>query len=335
MNSKCCYISLLFLFSTGYHNSAIAQSKREYSNNELSFQYGFSIKGSVEFSLNKLTQTPVFRLCTNFGMGSNLLVRSLYFSINGELQLYNGGFGSKKRAGNKKPGFTLDLINAFTLTTGVNNYLTSDSLNAIVNTNRNIPLYYFSNFTYPALQNPYDYSISAGTNFIVSTDKYKTSQRVGFLNLHINRLQASYYNDGGTPFDETYLGDSKDRFYTGGALISYQDNSDKGINLIELGFKKFTGYTKNAFEVSNKMDLAFVNYNNPEQKYYNKSVWSLTVSNPEKGIGININRYNYTNWDIQHLIHFSIFNSYHLVPYDDYFSVSGIYYHDYTNIGLR
>ena len=335
MNKKCCYISLFYLCSAGCCSDSIAQSKRVYSNSELSFQYGLSIKGSVELSLTKLSQKPLFRLCANFGMGSNLLTRALYFSVNGELQLYNGGFGSKKRPGNEKPALVLDFINAFTLTTGLNNYLTSDSFPAIKNTNRNIPLYYFSNFTSPALQNPYAYSISAGTNFIISTDKNKTSQRVGFLNLHLDRVQVSYYNDGGTPFDETYLGDSRDRFYTGGALISYQDNSNDGINLVELAFNKFTGYTKNAFEVSNKLDLAFVNYNKPEEKYYNKSVWSLTIANPEKGFGININRYNYTNWDVQHLIHFSIFNSFHLVPYDDHFSISGIYYHNYTNIGLR
>ncbi|MCW3089716.1 MAG: hypothetical protein JWP81_785 [Ferruginibacter sp.] len=333
MRKKCSYISLLYLLSTGCYVQATAQSRRVYSNNELSFQYGLSLKGLVEFSLNNPTQQPFFRICADFGFGSNLLVRALYFSVNGELQIYNGGIGSRRRAGNKKPGFSCDLVNAFTLTTGLNNYLTKDSFPVVIK--RNIPLYYFSNFTYPALQNPYDYSISLGTNFILSSDKLRSSQRVGFFNIHCSRLQLSYYNDGGTPFDETFLGDSRDRFYTGGSVISYQGDSKMGVNLVELSFQKFTGYTKNAFEVSNKLDLAFVNYNKSEEKYYNKSLWSLHVSNPEKGIGININRYNHTNWDVQHLIHFSIFNSYHLVPYKDYFSVSCIYYHDYTNIGLR
>jgi Bacterial toxin 23 len=335
MRKEFCSIPLFCLLITGYFPQAEAQSKRIYSNSQLSFQYGFSIKGLFEFSLKKKSQKPVFRLCTDFGIGSNVLARALYFSINTELQLYNGGLGSRRREGMKKPGVTLDIISAFTLTTGLNNYLTSDSLSAIVNSNRNVFLYYFSNFSYPALQNPYDYSISAGTNFIFSTDKYKSSQRVGFLNLHVNNLQVSYYNDGSTPFDQTYLGDGKDRFYSGGTLISYHGNSNKGINLVELSFNKFTGYTKNAFEVSNKLDLAFVNYNNTEEKYYNKSLWSLNIANPERGFGINLNRYNYLNWDIQDLIHFSIFNSYHLVPYNDYFSISGIYYFDYTNIGLR
>ena len=118
-------------------------------------------------------------------------------------------------------------------------------------------------------------------------------------------------------------------------MISYKANADCDINLVELTFNKFTSYAKNAFEVSNKLDLAYVNYNKAEEKYYNKSLWSLTLSNPQKGVGININRYNYTNWDVQHLIHFGIYNSYHLVPYNEYFSISGVYYHTYTNIGLR
>ena len=328
------YFALLaFLFGTNIHLQA--QSERIYSNNELGFQYGFSLKGLLEFSLKKNTQKPVFKLCSDLGLGSNVFARGLYFSINTELQLYNGGLGSRRRNDHKKPLLTLDFISAFTLTTGFNNYLSKDSFPAIISSNRNMPLYYFSNFAYPALQNPYNYSISAGTNFIFTTDKYKTNQRVGFLNLHMNRIQISYYNDGGTPFDETYLGDSKDRFYSGGALFSYHGNSTADVNLVELSFNKFTGYTKNAFEVSNKLDLAYVNYNNAEEKYYNKSLWTLNIANPEKGFGLYFNRYNYTQWDVQHTIHFSIFNSYHLVPYDDYFSVSGVYYHNYNNVGLK
>lgn len=323
-------ISIFFFFLCSH-----AQSKREYSSNQLSFQYGLTLKGVVEFSLKKNSDKPIFRICADLGLGSNLLARAIYFSYNAEFQIYNGGLGSLRRRGQKKPALTLDIINAITLTSGIHNYLTADSFPAISSSSRNVPLYYFSNFAYPALQNPYTYSLSVGTNFIFSTDKLKTSQRVGFFNLHVNRFQVSYFNDGGTPFDEIYLGDSKDRFYTGGAVFSYHGPSYTALHLVELSFHKFTGYTKNAFEVSNKLDFAYVNYNNKEEKYYNKSLWSLNISNPELGYGIHLNRYNCTNWDVQHLIHFSIFNSYHLVPYEDHFSVSGVYYHNYTNIGLR
>ena len=84
-------------------SDAVAQSKRIYSNSQLSFQYGFSVKGLVEFSFTRKSQKPVFRLCSDFGIGSNVLARSLYFSINTELQLYNGGLGSRRREENKRP----------------------------------------------------------------------------------------------------------------------------------------------------------------------------------------------------------------------------------------
>ncbi len=317
-----------------YCNTA-AQSKRVYSNNELNFQYGFSLKALVECSFLKKSQPPVFRLCADFGLGSNILARSLYFSINTELQLYNGGLGSRRRPESTKPYFTIDIINAFTLTAGLNNYFAKDSLPVIQQINRNQPLYYFANFTNPALQNPYDYSLSLGTNLIFTTDKLKTRQRLGFINVHVKSLQLCYFNDGGTPIDEMYLGDRRDRFYTGGALIAFHGKSRADINQAELSFFKFTGYTKDAFEASNRLDLAFVNYKNTEEKYYNKSVWTLNLSNTEKGFGININRYNYTNWDIQHLIHFSTFNSYHLVPYKSYFSAGVAYFFNHANIGLQ
>ncbi|MFL5787369.1 MAG: hypothetical protein ACJ748_04910, partial [Flavisolibacter sp.] len=148
-----------------------AQSYKLYSNNQLSFQYGFSLKGLIEFSCKKGSQAPVFRLCADLGLGSNILARAIYFTVNNELQLYNGGLGSSRRPNHKKPTFTLDLIVAFTLTTGMNNYLTNDSLPAIINSNRNVPLYYFSNFAQPSLQNPYNYSLSVGTNFVFSTNR--------------------------------------------------------------------------------------------------------------------------------------------------------------------
>src|SRR5215467_825414 len=134
-----CFLVCISLFITA---NVFAQAKRVYSSNELSFQYGFSVKALVEFSLKKNTQKPILRISTDLGLGSNLLSRSLYFSINGELQLYNGGLGSKRRIGHGNPPFTIDFVTAFTITAGIHNYLTTDSFPVINNTNRNVPLYY-------------------------------------------------------------------------------------------------------------------------------------------------------------------------------------------------
>lgn len=318
----------LYIFSN-------AQSHRDVVTDILGFQWGFSIKAVAEFSLKENTQTPVFRLCANFGIASEFLTTSLYPSINAEVQVYNGGFGSMRRNGDKTSGLSMDLITAFTFTSGFYNRFTSTKESAEQVQKRMMPLYYFADFVNPALQNPYDYSLSIGTNVILSTDRNRTAQRVGFLNVHLASTQFSYYNDGGSPFKQLHLGDNKDRYYTGGGIVSYDGKHDNWINRVELSFHKFTGFTRNAFEVSNRLDLAYVDYYRSNQKYYNKSMWSLNISNPVKGFGVNFKRYNYTNWDIQHLIHWSSFQSYHLVPYDDFFAVSGAYFLGYTNIGIR
>jgi hypothetical protein len=268
-------------------------------------------------------------------MASEFLANALYPSLNAEAQIYNGGFGSMRRSSYNKPSLNVDLIIAFTVTSGLNNLFATGKESSEIANERMAPLYYFADFVNPALQNPYNYSLSVGTNVILSTDKNKTVQRVGFLNMHLSSVQISYYNDGSSPFDELHIGDGKDRYYTGGAVISYNGKLQDPINHIELSFHKFTGYTKNAFEVSNKLNLAYVDYYNSDQKYYNKSMWSLTVSNPVTGFGGTLKRYNYTKWDVQHLLHWSLFNSYHLVPYDDYFAFGASYFFGYTSIGIR
>jgi hypothetical protein len=105
--------------------------------------------------------------------------------------------------------------------------------------------------------------------------------------------------------------------------------------LIEVSFHKFTGYTNNAFELSNKLDLSFVTYRQPEQKYYNKSLWTINLANPVKGYGVNLRQYNNVKNDAQHWIHWSIINAYHISPYDDFLAVSGRYYYSQSTIGLR
>jgi hypothetical protein len=174
-----------------------------------------------------------------------------------------------------------------------------------------------------------------GTNFIFTSDRNKKFQRTGFLNFHFNRFQISYSNDGGVPLSDIYLGDRKDRYYTGSALLSYHGKPFTAVNLIELSYHKFTGYTQNSFEASNQFDFAFVNYKKKEQRFYNKSMFTLNLANPVKGYGLNVKLYNKTKWDVQHLIHWSIFNSYHIVPYKEHLSISGTYYLSQTKVGLK
>src|SRR5215831_18112627 len=73
-----------------------AQSHHEIVHNELGFQWGFSLKAAVEFAIQG-HEAPAFRLCANFGVASEFLAKALYPSINAEVQIYNGGFGSMRR----------------------------------------------------------------------------------------------------------------------------------------------------------------------------------------------------------------------------------------------
>ena len=320
-------IFLLFVLAKGN-----AQVKLHTKTSGNGLQYGFSIKAQLEFSTIKQTQAPHLRVALAGGLGSSFLDNNIYPSINSELQCYNNGLGSSK-PGKKKPGLNIDLVTALTLTTGVKDLLQQNRLQLFFN--RNVPLYYFADFALPALKNPYDYSFSIGTNFIISNDREKQFQRTGFVNFHFNRFQICYSNDGGVPFSNIYLGDRKDRYYTGSVLFSYHGKPYTAVNLVELSYHRFTGYTQNSFEASNQFDFAYVNYKKTAQRFYNKSLFTLNVANPVKGYGINAKLYNKTKWDVQHLIHWSIYNSYHIVPYKEHFSLSGSYYLSQTSIGIK
>jgi Bacterial toxin 23 len=313
-------------------NCVLAQQKQYLKNSSNGLQYGFSVKAQLEFSTVKQTQLPHIRLAIAGGIGSSFIDNNIYPALNTELQLYNNGLGSSK-PGKKKPAVNLDLVAALTLTTGIKDLLQQNRQQLFAN--QNVPLYYFADFGLPALKNPFAYSFSIGTNFIFNNDPDKKMQRTGFLNFHFNRFQVSYSNDGGVPLSDIYLGDRKDRYYTGSALLSYHGKPHTALNLVELSYHKFTGYTQNSFEASNQFDFAFVNYKKTAQRFYNKSVISLNVANPVKGYGVNAKLYNKTKWDVQHLIHWSIFNSYHIVPYKEHLSFAATYYTVQTTVGLK
>ena len=324
-------LSLIFSY---IHIEVNAQRNLKFREDPYNFQYGFSMKVAIEFGYKSPDPIPVFKLTFNTGVASDFISSWLYPSFNIEVQLYNGGFGSKSEKQDDASRLDLDIIAALTATSGIDNHLINRANNSLQK--RDIPLYYFSDFVYPALQNPYDNSFSVGTNIIFTPlNKDKQDQRVGFINAHFGHLQISYFNDGGAVIGDSYLGDRKDRYYTGGAVISYHDKPNTSFNLLELSYKKFTGYTKNAFELSNNLFLNFMNYHSPEQKMYNKSVWSINIGNVRKGWAVKLSSYNKIRWDMQHYIHSRLFNTYHMVPYNPFWTISGSYYNSYINLGVK
>ncbi|WP_026710702.1 hypothetical protein [Flavobacterium filum] len=293
-----------------------------YSQNERlidKVQYGFTLKAKLELDFKKNDEPLInFRVSSSMGIASRWIINELYPSINSELQLYNGGLGTHKDSLNCNKT-TFEAIIAFTLTAGrLNSKYLDNSILA-----RNVSLRYFSDFAIPSLQNPYNYSISLGTNLVFYSDLNKSFQKVGFLNINHSRFQLSYYNDG-MPFQYFLLGDDYDRYHTGGGILSY-DGDIGGINELksyhfELSYHKFSGYSKNSFELANSINSSNVDYRDSNQIKYNKSLWKLNIQsfNANNGIGIALSSYNSVPFDGQHLIHWIIDNAFHIVPYKSY-----------------
>ena len=292
---------------------------------KINLQYGFSCKGTLEIG----EWPPTVHVAVGSGIGSNFISSELYPTINTEFLIYTRRFGTGKPV-LKQNWFTFDWVVGITLTAGIKNLFTQPHEQRLAG--RYAPLYYFANFNYPALINPYRHSISMGTNIIFSTSR--ELQRVGFLGIHpFDELQIAYYNDGGPPMDILRLGDLQDRYYTGGAVISYRNPSHTLVNLVELGYHKFTGYSKISYQVAKRLNLAFVDYTDDDQVAFNRSMWSLSVATNQ--FMFNLREYNRTSWDMQHKIHWGGFSPFHPVPHKREVTLSGQYFFANTNLSLR
>jgi len=293
-------------------------------------QVGISAKGSVEF----LEGIPQFRLGINAGVGSAVLSNAVYPSLNLEWQVYYRGLGTRSSTPKSRHDLTSDIILAGTLTGGINYQLDGISLQKAAW--RNKPLYYFTEFVQPALQNPFRYSLSIGSNILLAMDPGKKKfQRIGFINAHVGTFQFNYYNDGGG-FQSVGIGDGEDRYFTGGGFAAVNLDGRKDLNQFSLSYHKFSGFYPGAFDLASDMDLTFVNYKNPDEAYYNKSFWSLSVGNVTKGWSGFIRSNNiYNRIDFQNFIHYSGTDAYHQIPYPRYFSVGGSYSGLNTKIGNK
>src|SRR5205085_11642866 len=103
----------------------------------------------------------------------------------------------------------------------------------------------------------------------------------------------------------------KDRYWTGGLIVGYYFPLKMKVNDIIISYHKYTGYTKNAFELTNLMDLPEVRYLDKEQQRFNRGYWGITVLGLNKGYGGSFKIWNKHCMDLQHGIHFKIYNSYH------------------------
>jgi hypothetical protein len=319
-------ISIVML-ATFFSNKIFAQSDNTVIANTKSLQYGIAFKSTIE--LNKIFYRPIFRLALNAGLGLPLTRFNdvVYPTENIEIAATNGGISTNKLKATYLKNWTFSIVAATTITLQLyrNNFIREQIINLGT---RNSPLYYYENNTLPCLQNPYDGSVSIGKNIILQFgDTRPKLQSVGFFNGHFKELQISYYNDGGPILQ--WLGDKKDRYNTGGLTIALNLSRTIDINHYEVSYKKYTGYTKNAFEMSNNLNFSFANYKSTDQQLFNRSYWQLSIGNINNGLRSSIRWNNPDNrYDLQNYIHYDGNFAYHPIPYPAYLSACV----DYNNV---
>jgi hypothetical protein len=314
MDKKLWVCLFFFSFWSGAQNNRVSQSAENH------FQYGVSVKGVLEFQLG----IPNFRIGLNAGVGLPI-IDFLYPTANLELDIYYGGLGSKfnQVQGNRvRKQFNADFISALTLTAGWDPVF--DNLNPNALAGRNAPLYYFADFVQPSLQNPYGGSVSFGSDFILPLRRGKDFQRAAFVDIHFEKFQIAYCNDGG-PFMGWFLGDGEDRYYTGSGFAAYNDPRYKDVNTYMLSFHKYTGWTENSFDDADLLIFGFTDYSDIEQSKFNAAFWSISVGNAGSG-SVFFRFNNPKNFrEIQNLIHYVHGNPFHqnLIPPYHSIGISG------------
>jgi hypothetical protein len=303
---KTLIIIFLFLLTSATGNS---QQKRAYSNTDR-LQYGAGVRVSASFEACR----PVLRISANAGIAYELWAAMPAYHM--QLQLYNGGIGTSYKKPRWLSAWSGDFSNSLMLTVGgrrAHQYMTDKQLAL-----RNSPLYYFSDFCPPPLQNPYGYSFSLGSNCILAWGRGRsTQQRTGFVNVHTGAFQFSYSNDG-TPFTPLLWlnwGDGKDRYYTGDGFAAIHLSRKWEINTFMLSYHKFTGYWDKSFDLANSLYLANVDYKDTVQQYFNRSSYNLSVSSLDRGFAASFDLRNRYFRDVQHLIHLNDYWVLHQVPY--------------------
>ncbi len=284
------------------------------TNNLNVLQYGVAIKTTIDINgIESKGKYSNFNIAVVGGIGGHPLdLKNFYPTAHAGFMIYNRG----ELISDYSKGFYDSTIIDFFVNLTLNTGYYRDNVNFRI---RNVPLYHFSDFTPNPLQNPFQHSFSLGSNIVLSTDKNRREQpqRIGFLNLNIDRhFQFSMYNDGSF-YKSVGLADGLDRYYTGGGMFSYHLDNTSDFNILEFSFHKFTGHEKYAFDAGNLLQLDFIPFKEPQTYYYNKNRLRFSMSNTSKNYGIHLTAHN-TDKDFQDKIHFDGNYSYHPDIFKDF-----------------
>lgn len=324
---KYLYALLVFAFCENVH------SQNTFSTSGSNFQCGIGAKVSVEFGAQNKKKfpfvrrfySPAYKISITGGLGyqvDEIDNFGFFPAIHTGFLIFNkGSIGADQKKHSKIPQVH------FYLSGQLSARLDKRDFDFV---SRNVPLYHFSEFNANPLQNPFKSSIAYGANWVFVQNKER--QRIGFFNLNIaGRGQISYYNDGGPVLK--IAGDKRDRYYTGGVIFSYHGDVDEDINLIELSYHKYTGYQKYAFDVADKLQIDFLNYNDINQFSYNQQRWRLNISSLKNGYGGSFSLYNVNRLDFQDFLHFNTNVPYHPDYYRGWrWMIGGRYEYNNTSV---
>jgi hypothetical protein len=326
-STKLCALTLgIVLFIATAHSQKVVTFDNATGN-----QLGYAVKALADISYKKGVLLH-WRAGISSGVGAFLANDYLYPTVHIDVMLYHGGLGSRWPGTKKRSYFDAEITTSYMMTLGLQNRLRYDAPRNPTKTS--YPLYYCNTFLAPPLQNPYLWSASFGGNIIwFLTRKQTKRQQVGFANVHLNRIQLSYLNDG--PFFPKPFGDGFDRLHTGAGFVSYHGDRHHPVDLVEIGFNKFTGYDVNSYELANRIGTGYMYYKDTTQNYYNKSRIYANVISTRNAFGLSLNLNNFNSIDVQHRIHLGAFYPLHMVPYDSHISVAPVYYFSQTHIGLK
>ena len=287
---------LFIILAYLYPISLSAQSDVHHIDSE-SFHFGVAGKLQVEFNFRN---NPNFKLSVAAGVGYDIDNINLFPTAHAGIILFNKGpVGSFLEHIWYQPQLHFFYSALATVEIDKRNFGYDE---------RYVPFYHFSDFAANPLQNPFKSSFSYGAVWVRMPKNMH--QRVGFFNLNIiGRAQITYTNDGGPILK--WMGDKHDRYYTGGIVLSYHGNTYTELNLIELSYHKFTGYTPYAFDVGDKLQIDYLLYKDKEQFAYNQQRWKINVSNSQNGFGGNMSLYNFNSLDVQDYLHFNTNVPYH------------------------
>ena len=255
-------------------------------------------------------QNTALQMSITGGASQSLFCNSVMLYYQPSLLLYQGGLGSKATFKDIN-NFRFELVNCVGTTFGFTERIVPNVREAHTPILRPLVTWSASNAT--ALYNPYVYSATLSTNIIWTNARNKNgahqTQRVGFTGISVPYVSAGYSNDG-PPFDYgRSLGDTYDRYWTGRGFVRVEIDCNKNANKLvdknvwqfTLEYDKFTGFSRDLYEVANVLGLRFVPYG--DESAYNKSQWSFKFLNRPYNIGGSVTWSNSERADIQHIIH--------------------------------